>query len=274
MSKAITPQQPNLPGFEQPRKCVIDGVEYASVLDCLAIYGDSAHPDRDWKRIKDKLRRQGYTVSQLVLYQFPGKDGRLKQATPVVTKEQIARIAQVTDYPEWEPIRQRMAEIFVAEQEKQAKPRLSGKQRRRMANSGIQTRDIVSWEKTDRLAAESYRRIVGQWVNRNGTISFLASVVMRVVTGKTPAQLRRELRIKESPRRYLSEAEKAEIALTEMGASYLHELRNSQGDEQLAIDVEDGHSLVNFEALRNLPAKRIDPPLPKPKQHPLLGSGE
>lgn len=94
------------------RRIKIDGVWYFSILDMFKFYGQSSNPNRDWKRTQVKLARQGFdVVPNVVQRQFEDSEGRLNRPTPCVNFNTLLRIAQVTDFKQWEYLRQYMADI-------------------------------------------------------------------------------------------------------------------------------------------------------------------
>jgi hypothetical protein len=112
-----TPQKSNRSvefKFAENIRCVIINDEpYWSVLDTYKIYGKSSNSTRDWKRDKAELAEQGYDLPELVNHIFEGKEGnRNKQSTPVANMHTFMRIAQVAKFKEWEPLREKMAELM------------------------------------------------------------------------------------------------------------------------------------------------------------------
>lgn len=248
----VSKQLSLLPENEQPRKCMINGEEYASVLDLLRIYGKSINPSVDWRRIKEKLTRQGYDVTELLYYQFRASDGNLKRPTPVVNKVEIARIAQVTDYPEWEPIRQAMAEIFV-EQQSSKKPRqLAARKYRQLRNAGYDNDQAMEWHDRDVFGAETFKRATREWKLRDGEIPRLIGVSTRFVLGKSITAWKKEHNTKETPRKYMSSGKKTALAIVENIAVTLHRRRDSQGTDALTEDIKDASGVVDWRKIDEL----------------------
>jgi hypothetical protein len=271
----MTIQLPLFPESEQPRKCIIDGEEYASVLDMLEMYGKSSNPDTDWRRIKEKLEKQGYKVADLILYhRFPGKDGKLHRPTPVVNKVQIARIAQITDYPEWEPIRQRMAEIFVEAQTGQPLRTLAARKYRQLRNAGYDNDRALEWHERDNISIEAGKLARAEWHLREGSIPKLVNHSTRLVLGKSATAWKKEHGTNESPRRFMSTGKKVVLAFIEGVAVTLHRRRDSRGTDALAQDLTDASQIVDQSKVDELfPDMDIEPP-PAKDQPPLLPSGE
>jgi hypothetical protein len=94
------------------RRVKKNDVWFFSILDMFEHYGQSSNPTVDWQRTKDKLDVQGFDVLTNVLeHQFVRQDGKLNRPTPIVSFNTILRIAQVTNFKNWEYLRQRMADI-------------------------------------------------------------------------------------------------------------------------------------------------------------------
>jgi hypothetical protein len=259
-----------IPEPEHPRKCIIGGEEYASALDLLRIYGGSSNPNRDWKRITEKLQRQGYDLPNLVHHQFRDSSGKLNRPTPVVNKVQIARIAQITDYPAWEPIRQAQAEIFVEQQTAQKAKSLTPKKLRELRASGYTDDEIKSWYAFDRMGAEARKAVVAQWVRREGNIGYLTNQSTKLIMGKSATALKKELAIKVSPRQYASPVEKAAMAWVDGVSAALHIQRDSHGNDELSRDVNDAYQMVDWDKLDDISNKPVQP-VQKPIQYRLPG---
>lgn len=89
------------------RRIEINGKMYFSVLDVFQHYGNSSNPTMAWKTALARLKKQGFKSSKEILeLQFEGQGQR---ETPVATFRTMFRIAQVTDFQEWEEIRDWMA---------------------------------------------------------------------------------------------------------------------------------------------------------------------
>jgi hypothetical protein len=68
------------------RHVLINGVSFWSIHDLYKLYDRSTNPQRDWFRMKQRLKRLGYDVSaNIKYYQFTDKMGRKNRATPVCT---------------------------------------------------------------------------------------------------------------------------------------------------------------------------------------------
>lgn len=281
MAKAIVPQNPSnqLPLFpepEKPRVCLIDGKAHISILDAYRIHGKSKNASLDWKRDKAELERQGYNISNLIGYAFPGADGKMKKLTPVANEEQIARIAQVAKFPEWEPIRQRMAELYIAEKHgelKEAIPFPQSKKYRELIDSGYSHEQALEWHDVDQQGLAARKRIAAEWHGRHGNIAKLTNVATKIATGESATALKHRWSIKKSPRAYLSSFKKAAIALVEDYAVIVHRRRNSDGTDALEKDLTDMAEVINWDKLDSMfPDTDVNRPLPNPEQPPLLSA--
>jgi len=104
------------------RRVEIDGTMYFSVLDVFTHYGKAANPTTSWNTAQKRLEKQGFSSAREILeHRFPGQGQR---ATPTATLKTMLRIAQATDFKEWESIRQWMAEVAHERIEEAADPGL------------------------------------------------------------------------------------------------------------------------------------------------------
>lgn len=119
---------------ERIRRVEIDGVMYFSVLDVFTHYGKAKNSRTSWKTALARLEKQGFDSGREILQlQF---EGERQRETPVATFKTMLRIAQVTDFKEWESMRAWMAEIAHERIEELANPELGytrGKQRAELA---------------------------------------------------------------------------------------------------------------------------------------------
>lgn len=110
---------------ERIRRVEIDGVTWFSVLDTFEHYGKAKNPTTSWNTALKRLQKQSFdTTREILVYQFPASDGRKKKETPIATFKTMLRIAQVTDFEEWESIRQWMADVAHEQLEEFANPLL------------------------------------------------------------------------------------------------------------------------------------------------------
>lgn len=92
------------------RTTYIGGEQFVSALDILQYHGNKKNPTQSWRVTMEYMTRQGYSTPSVV-YQFEGKDGKRKAATPVIDIKTFFRFAQSADVPEWESIRDWMATL-------------------------------------------------------------------------------------------------------------------------------------------------------------------
>lgn len=104
------------------RRVVIDDVTYFSILDVFEYYGKARNSRTSWATALRRLERQGFEGSREILqHKFDGKGQRI---TPLATFKTFLRISQVTDFTEWEPIRQWMADVANERIEEELNPLL------------------------------------------------------------------------------------------------------------------------------------------------------
>jgi len=280
-SKAIVPQSdplqlPLIPEEEKPRGCIINGIAHISIHDAYRIYGKSSNPQRDWQNDLKKLRQQGNSTV-FVLFSFE-TNGQKTKGTPVANEEQMARIAQVAEFPEWEPVRQRMAELLVEDHRgtnRKSIPPRQTKEYRRLIDSGYTDKEALEWLKVDEHGKTTHAKIASEWYHRDGDIPKLTNRVNENVTGESATDMKERWQIKESPRRYMSLLKKASIDVVEGLAAALHIGRDSQGTSKLLHDVDDASGVVDWDAFDALLSDTdVKRPLPKPKQPNLLKNGE
>lgn len=280
MPKSIVPQNPDqLPLFPEepkPRGVVLNGIAYIAIYDAYRLYGYSSNPSRDWKRDRAELARQGYDIPKLVGHNFG--DNRNGQTTPVASEEQIARIAQVAKFPEWEPIRQRMAELLVADHRGKSKakvPQKQTKEYRQLIDSGYNDAQAQHRMDVREHSKDNFRMVSAVWYKRGGDIGALADRSTLRATGKHVWEWKREWQIKESPRNYFSTALLSIMALVERLAMNLSEAVDSNGTDELARDIDRATGYVDFEGLRrDYPTLFVKRPLVAPGQRKLLKDGQ
>lgn len=98
-----------------------DGATLFSVLDVFKHYGKAKNATTSWQTVLKRLEKQGFDRSREILDRIPDSGGR---PSPYATFKTFLRIAQVTDFKEWEPIRQWMAETAHERVEEAANPEL------------------------------------------------------------------------------------------------------------------------------------------------------
>lgn len=92
------------------RTTYIGGEQFISALDLLQYHGNKKNPTQSWRFTMEYMAKQGYSTPSVV-YAFEGKDGKKKKATPVIDLKTFYRFVQSVDVPEWEVIRDWMAEL-------------------------------------------------------------------------------------------------------------------------------------------------------------------
>jgi len=160
------------------RRVKIDGMWYFSILDIFKHYGQSRNTSRDWSRVQERLKTQGFDIlPKLVGYQFVGTDGKLKRPTPCVNFNTMLRIAQVTDFKHWEYLRQYMADRaeerimsdagMLESSDELGVPRLRGKKKRNRFSIAIDETfsGVISQKKLGqhigRLTNITYAHVLG-----------------------------------------------------------------------------------------------------------------
>lgn len=105
------------------RQDTINERVHFSILDIFQYYGKAKNPTSSWKTALKFLKKQGFDQSREILDWRPdGQNGG--KATPFATFDVILRIAQVTEFKEWEPLRRWMAETAHERIEESADPEL------------------------------------------------------------------------------------------------------------------------------------------------------
>ncbi len=101
----------NNPQFDDNiRRVEIKGIVHFSVLDVFQYYGRAKNPTTSWETALKRLDKQGFERSREILeWRFDAVSGG--KPTPICSYKTMLRIAQVTEFKEWEHIRQWMAEV-------------------------------------------------------------------------------------------------------------------------------------------------------------------
>lgn len=107
------------------RRIAPDGTVHFSILDIFEHYGSegsASNPTVYWKRVLKRLKEQGSDLTGLLDWR-PAADVGGKP-TPMVTFKLFLRLAQTTEFKEWEPLRDWMAEIAQERIEETVDPEL------------------------------------------------------------------------------------------------------------------------------------------------------
>jgi hypothetical protein len=157
---------------------------------------------------------------------------------------------------------------------KSTRPFEATKRYRELRASGLTHEEAMDRRDVDLIGVEAHKRAVREWFERQGDIAHLTNHATRLVTGKSATALKRHLKIKVSPRAYISGLERGALAIVEDFGAILHRRRDSQGTAELARDLDDASQVIDHERLNAmLNDKPILPPPPKPQQRLLLPGG-
>lgn len=108
---------------ERIRRHTKDNRVHFSILDMFQFYGNKSNPTQSWKAVLKFLEKQGFDQStRIVDWRPDGKKGG--KSTPTATLDVILRIAQVTEFKEWEQLRTWMAVTARERIEETADPEL------------------------------------------------------------------------------------------------------------------------------------------------------
>lgn len=254
------------------RGVLLDGVAHISIIDAYRTYGHSKNPTRDWNNDLKKLRQQGNSTA-FVTFSFE-KNGKRTKATPVVNDEQLARIAQVADFKEWEPIRQEMARLFVASKKQQPK-QIPVKQSRdflRARHSGYNDSQAVAAAGIREKLRKVQTEINAVRFNRGAEgkdFGKLNALDSEIATGKKPSEWKQERGITQTPSDFHSALQNALLFYVKREAVKLHLRNGSRGVAALVRDVRSLEEQVSStretlqELLSDLP---IELPAPKRDQ--------
>lgn len=134
------------------RRIEIDGVTYFSVLDVFTHYGKAKNSRTSWETAKNRLEKQGFNSSREILQlQF---EGERQRETPIASFKTMLRIAQVTDFKEWEYVRGWMAEVAHERIEEELHPET--------IRANAQQREIEAWRRQGRSEEWIQQRIQGK----------------------------------------------------------------------------------------------------------------
>lgn len=98
------------------------------------------------------------------------------------------------------------------------------------------------------LQQETHHQLTSEWSQRRvkgREYGRLTNETTEAATGKTASQLKRELEVTDSPRKYLSAAQNAAIQIVESLSIVFHTSRNSQGIEELSEDIQDTRPIID-----------------------------
>lgn len=113
------------------RRVTVDGIEYFSCIDVMAVFTESRAAAQYWRDTKKRLQEDGFDMQEKILQlkMASRKDGKL-YTTDCADGQTVVRIIQSMPSPKAEPLRQWLAELGYRALEEAANPELAVRRRR------------------------------------------------------------------------------------------------------------------------------------------------
>lgn len=224
---------------------------YFSVVDVVAVLTDSPDPQRYWRVLKSRLKKEGNeTVSNCSGLKLRAADGKMRM-TDVADTEQLFRIIQSVPSPKAEPFKQWMATVASQRLDQMQDPELGINQTmadyRRLGYSD-------NWIKQRIKSIEVRKELTDEWertgVEKGKEYASLTDIITKEWSGMTTKQYKgyKGLR-KESLRDNMTNMEIALNMLAEASATELSKQRDPKGFAQQKKVAKDGGSVAK--AARN-----------------------
>ncbi len=219
---------------------------YFSIVDVVAILTDSPDPQRYWRVLKTRLKKEGNeTVSNCSGLKMRAADGKMRM-TDVADSEQLFRLIQSIPSPKAEPFKQWMAMVASQRLDQIQDPELS-------INQALQDYKRLgysdNWIKQRIKSIEVRRELTDEWdrtgVEKGKEYASLTDIITKEWSGMTTKQYKGYKGLhKESLRDNMTNMEIALNMLAEASATELSKQRDPKGFAQQKKVAKDGGSVA------------------------------
>ncbi len=219
---------------------------YFSIVDVVAILTDSPDPQRYWRVLKTRLKKEGNeTVSNCSGLKMRAADGKMRM-TDVADSEQLFRFIQSIPSPKAEPFKQWMAMVASQRLDQMQDPELS-------INQALQDYKRLgysdNWIKQRIKSIEVRRELTDEWdrtgVGKGKEYASLTDIITKEWSGMTTKQYKEYKGLhKESLRDNMTNMEIALNMLAEASATELSKQRDPKGFAQQKKVAKDGGSVA------------------------------
>ncbi len=219
---------------------------YFSIVDVVAVLTDSPDPQRYWRVLKTRLKKEGNeTVSNCSGLKMRAADGKMRM-TDVADSEQLFRLIQSIPSPKAEPFKQWMAMVASQRLDQIQDPELS-------INQALQDYKRLgysdNWIKQRIKSIEVRRELTDEWdrtgVEKGKEYASLTDIITKEWSGMTTKQYKGYKGLhKESLRDNMTNMEIALNMLAEASATELSKQRDPKGFAQQKKVAKDGGSVA------------------------------
>ncbi len=230
---------------------------YFSIVDVVAILTDSPDPQRYWRVLKTRLKKEGNeTVSNCSGLKMRAADGKMRM-TDVADSEQLFRLIQSIPSPKAEPFKQWMAMVASQRLNQIQDPELSIKQAlqdyKRMGYSD-------NWINQRLKSIEVRKALTDEWQRGGITEKKLYAALTNIMTKEWSDKTIKEYKAykglkKENLRDNMTNVELALNTLAEASATELSQKANPKGFKENAKVAKGGGSVAK--AARNQLEKQL-----------------
>ncbi len=230
---------------------------YFSIVDVVAILTDSPDPQRYWRVLKTRLKKEGNeTVSNCSGLKMRAADGKMRM-TDVADSEQLFRLIQSIPSPKAEPFKQWMAMVASQRLDQIQDPELSIKQAlqdyKRMGYSD-------NWINQRLKSIEVRKALTDEWQRGGITEKKLYAALTNIMTKEWSDKTIKEYKVykglkKENLRDNMTNVELALNTLAEASATELSQKANPKGFKENAKVAKGGGSVAK--AARNQLEKQL-----------------
>lgn len=219
---------------------------YFSVVDVVAILTDSVDPNAYWRKLKQRLKKEGnQTVTNCHSLKLLAADGK-KRLTDVIDTQELFRLIQSIPSQKAEPFKLWIAEVAKQRLDQMQDPELSIQQAvvdyRRLGYS-------EEWINQRLRSIEVRKALTDEW-RRGGMVeglqfATLTDIITQTWSGKSTKEYKRHKALKkESLRDNMTNIELALNTLAEASATELSKSQNPKGFRENAYVAKQGGSVA------------------------------
>lgn len=219
---------------------------YFSVVDVVAILTDSVDPNAYWRKLKQRLKKEGnQTVTNCHSLKLLAADGK-KRLTDVIDTQELFRLIQSIPSQKAEPFKLWIAEVAKQRLDQMQDPELSIQQAvvdyRRLGYS-------EEWINQRLRSIEVRKALTDEW-RRGGMaeglqFATLTDIITQTWSGKSTKEYKRHKALKkESLRDNMTNIELALNTLAEASATELSKSQNPKGFRENAHVAKQGGSVA------------------------------
>ena len=247
-----------------------------AIVDVLAILTDSVDPGAYWRKLKERLKKEGNeTVTDCHGLKMTAADGK-QRMTDIADTEQLLRLIQSVPSPKAEPFKRWLAKVGYERLEEIENPELAAKRMRAIYEQKGYSEDWIE----KRLRGIAVRdELTDEWSKRGvkagKEYAILTAEISKTTFGMTPAEYKDFKALsnpKENLRDHMTDLELIFTMLGEASTTEIAKKKDAQGFPQNQQAAKAGGSIAG-NARRELESKsgtKISTkanfkPLPSPK---------